>query len=142
MKIIKILFKLTSDSIITIIVEENEEKLIEVKSSEIYPNEILIRFVKHIYMFEQLEKETKKKEQLKKTFNQVLKELKKIFESYKLDNENIKKDIETKITQFTKWNKNNKDSKSSEYNKKIEEIKELIAKIKLEKIQTPRDNFY
>ena len=142
MKIIKILFKLTSDSIITIIVEENEEKLIEVKSSEIYPNEILIRFVKHIYMFEQLEKETKKKQQLKKTFNRVLKELNKIFESYKLDNENIKKDIETTINQFTQWYKNNKDSKISEYNKKIEEIKELIEKIKLLKIQTPKDNFY
>ena len=72
----------------------------------------------------------------------MLKELNKIFESYKLDNENIKKDIETTINQFTQWYKNNKDSKSSEYNKKIEEIKELIEKIKLVKIQTPKDNFY
>ena len=64
MKIIKILFKLTSDSIITIIVKENDEKKIEVKSPEIYPKNIMTRFFNHIRNFERNEK----KRAIKKNF--------------------------------------------------------------------------
>ena len=140
LNIIKVLLYLNSDSIITIIVKENDEKKIEVKSPEIYPKNIMTRFFNHIRNFEKIEIEMKKKEKLKNSYNKLLKQLNKIFNQFEFDNEVIKKDIKTQITEFTKWNRNNKDAKSLECEKKIQEIKDFIERIQIKKIITPNDN--